>query len=62
MNVTIFKVLQALNRLEVHGEENLNLLLFAIQQLKPLQIKSNPTATQEIDCTSDRRVSHADCN
>ncbi len=37
MNTTIFKVLQALNQLEVHGEKNLDLLLYAIQQLKPLQ-------------------------
>lgn len=37
MNATIFKVLQALNELEVRGEQNHNLLLFAIQQLKPLQ-------------------------
>lgn len=37
MNPTIFKVLQALNQLEVHGEKNLDLLLYAIQQLKPLQ-------------------------
>ena len=37
MNTTIFKVLQALNAIEVKGERNHDLLLYAIQQLKPLQ-------------------------
>ena len=37
MNPTIFKVLQALNEIEVKGEKNHNLLLYAIQELKPLQ-------------------------
>lgn len=37
MNAVIFKVLQALNEIEVKGEKNHNFLLYAIQQLKPLQ-------------------------
>ena len=37
MNPTIFKVLQALNQVEVRGERNHQLILFCIQQLKPLQ-------------------------
>lgn len=48
MNPTIFKVLQALNQLEVHGEKNLDLLLYAIQQLKPLQTQfPEPVVTEE---------------
>lgn len=37
MDETIKKVLNALNLLEVHGEQNLKLLLFAIQQVQTLQ-------------------------
>ncbi|MGN1369641.1 MAG: hypothetical protein ACI4WX_12295 [Aristaeellaceae bacterium] len=37
MNMTIYKVLHALNEIEVKGEKNHNMLLYAIQQLKPLQ-------------------------
>lgn len=37
MQATIFKVLHALNEIEVRGEKNHDLLLYAIQQLKPLQ-------------------------
>lgn len=37
MNPVIFNVLRALNELEVRGERNHDLLLYAIQKLKPLQ-------------------------
>lgn len=37
MQATIFKVLQALNEVEVKGEKNHDLLLFATQQLKGVQ-------------------------
>lgn len=37
MQATIFKVLQALNEVEVKGEKNHDLLLFAMQQLKGVQ-------------------------
>lgn len=48
MNETIFKVLQALNQLDVHGEQNLNLLLYAIQNLKPLQTQPlAPVVTED---------------
>lgn len=39
MQATIFKALQALNEIEVKGEKNLDLLLFAMQQLKDVQQK-----------------------
>ena len=48
MNVVIFKVLQALNEIEVKGERNHDLLLYAIQQLKPLQTKEfAPVVTEQ---------------
>lgn len=48
MNETIFRVLQALNEIEVKGERNHDLLLYAIQQLKPLQaMQMVPVATEE---------------
>ena len=48
MNPTIFRVLQALNQIEVHGEKNMDLLLYAIQQLKPLQTQvPEPQVTEE---------------
>ena len=48
MNPTIFKVLQALNEIEVKGEKNHNLLLYAIQELKPLQtMQMVPVPTAE---------------
>lgn len=37
MQATIFKVLQALNDIEVKGEHNHDLLLYSIQQLKRVQ-------------------------
>lgn len=37
MQATIHKVLQALNEIDLRGERNHDLLLYAIQQLKPLQ-------------------------
>lgn len=37
MQATIYKVIQALNEVEVKGEQNHNMLLYAIQQLKQLQ-------------------------
>lgn len=36
MDETIGKVLKALNLLNVHGKQNLDLLLFAMQQLESL--------------------------
>ena len=36
MDETIGKVLKALNLLNVHGKQNLDLLLFSIQQLESL--------------------------
>lgn len=39
MQATVFKLLQALNEIEVKGEKNLDLLLFSIQQLKDMQGK-----------------------
>ena len=48
MNPTIFRVLQALNAIEVKGEQNHDLLLYAIQQLKPLQsMQMVPVPTAE---------------
>lgn len=37
MNPIIINVLQVLNQLEVRGEKNHEMVLFCIQQLKPLQ-------------------------
>lgn len=37
VNEAIFHALQALNEIDVRGERNHDLLLYAIQQLKPLQ-------------------------
>lgn len=37
MDETISTILKTLNLLEVHGEQNLKLLLFAIQQVQTLQ-------------------------
>lgn len=37
MQATVFKILQALNGIEVKGEKNIDLLLYAIQQLKGIQ-------------------------
>lgn len=37
MQPIIYKVLQALNEIEVKGERNHDLLLYAIQQLKEIQ-------------------------
>lgn len=47
MNATIFKIIQALNEIQVSGERNLDLLLFAIQQLKPLQTAALTIAEKE---------------
>lgn len=48
MNSTIFRVLQVLNQVEVHGEKNMDLLLYAIQQLKSLQTQlPEPQVTEE---------------
>lgn len=52
MNPTIFKVLQALNQVEVRGEKNHELILFCIQQLKPLQdvpMVTKPETTGEVN-------------
>lgn len=40
MDETISKVLTVLNLLNVHGKQNLDLLLYAIQQLESLQKNS----------------------
>lgn len=37
MQATVFKIIQALNEIEVKGERNLDMLLFALQQLKSVQ-------------------------
>lgn len=37
MRETIHRALQALNAIEVKGERNLDLLLYAIQQMKDVQ-------------------------
>lgn len=53
MNPTIFKVLQALNEIEVKGEKNHNLLLYAIQELKPLQSMQMVPVPTEPEVTAD---------
>lgn len=47
MQATIHKVLRALNELEVRGERNHDLLLYAIQQLKPLQAPTPISGAEE---------------
>lgn len=49
MHSIIFQVLQALNEIEVRGERNHNLLLYAIQQLKPLQTAQLDKAAEVTD-------------
>lgn len=48
MKTTIFNVLRALNEIDVRGERNHDLLLYAIQQLKPLQsMQMAPVKTED---------------
>lgn len=47
MQATIHKVLQALNEIDLRGERNHDLLLYAIQQLKPLQTVGLTSAAKE---------------
>lgn len=49
MNPTIFKVLQALNQLDIHGERNHELVLYCIQKLKPLQSMPYTPAEDQTD-------------
>lgn len=53
MNAVVFKVLQALNEIEVKGEKNHNLLLYAIQELKPLQSMQMVPVPTEPEVTAD---------
>lgn len=55
MQATIFKVLRALNELDVRGERNHDLLLYAIQQLKPLQTAAL-TTEQEVQPHEEAEV------
>lgn len=53
MNAVILKILQALNEIEVKGEKNHNLLLYAIQALKPLQSMQMVPVPTEPEVTAD---------
>lgn len=48
MQPIIYKVLQALNEIEVKGERNHDLLLYAIQQLKKVQAELLQKAEQPL--------------
>ena len=47
MQATVFKILQALNGIEVKGEKNIDLLLYAMQQLKSIQAQMLADAQSE---------------